>query len=640
MCRIAGYWDLGFKGGYEREAVLKAMRDALAYAGPDDAGSCLDDKEAVALGHRRLSIIELSSLGHQPMAGESGRVWITYNGEVYNFPEIRSELEQRGHKFISHSDTEVVLKSYEAWGIDCVQKFRGMWAFAIWDKNKEELILCRDRLGVKPLYWYWKDNLFIFASELKAMHQHPGFRKELDMQALSLYLQYGYINAPTAIFKNTYKLEPGHFLVLNKRAEIKKIKYWDAGDYCAPAAGKEDMLSDEDAARRLEEILSESFKLRLVSDVPVGMFLSGGIDSSLVTALLQKESRKPLKTFTIGFREQGYNEAAYAENIARHLGTEHTQLYCTPQEAREIIPRLAEIYDEPFGDSSAIPTHLVARLARQQVKVALSADAGDEQFCGYDRYWLVDSLQRKANMLPGKRALSAGLGCLPPGLRAGLFAAAGVALGKKNMDPAATAARLRALLKERSPLGQYDIATRYFMDDEIDGLGLQPAAPYYLPAQRQGLSGKQAMMLLDLRAYLPGDILAKVDRATMAVALEAREPFLDQRIVEFSCGLPLRFKYRDGVSKHILRKILYKYVPARLLERPKQGFALPVNEWFRDSLRELYLEQFAQNKIRREGLFRPEKISALLKQYLRYNNVNAGKLWLLFVFEMWRERWM
>jgi asparagine synthase (glutamine-hydrolysing) len=376
------------------------MRDTLVHGGPDDAGIFIDKDFPVALGHRRLSILDLSSLGHQPMDFEN--LVITYNGEVYNFKEIRKELEKEGYKFISNSDTEVILKAFHRWGFSAVHKFRGMFASALWDKKDKRLILCRDRIGVKPLYYYYKNGLFMFASELKAFHKHPKFEKRLNLTGLSLYLKYGYIPAPYSIFENVYKLKPGHFLVLDQKGNIEEFPYWKVEDYFLKGKEEKDKWlkrSEEELAQELEEILTESFKLRLVSDVPVGMFLSGGIDSSTVCALLSKEGIK-LKTFTIGFYEKEYSEAGYAKKVAEYLGTEHTELYFTPKEAFEIIPKLPEIYDEPFGDSSAIPTYLVSRLARSQVKVSLSADGGDEQFCGYTRYWVIsDRLSKRGCQL-------------------------------------------------------------------------------------------------------------------------------------------------------------------------------------------------------------------------------------------------
>lgn len=645
MCRIAGFWDFDYRGGYDLEKVSTAMRDALAYGGPDDAGNFIDKESRLALGHRRLSILDLSHLGHQPMESENGNLWISYNGEVYNFKEIRLELEQKGHRFKSNSDTEVILAAYQKWGFDCLERLRGMWALAIWDKNKEELVLCRDRIGVKPLYWYHKNGLFMFASELKSFHQHPSFHKKIDEFSLALYFQYGYISAPYSIFRHTHKLDPGHFLIINKNQRIKKIKYWDVQKYFLQGLEnrKSGLVRDEDeAVRELEKILIESFKLRLVSDVPVGVFLSGGIDSSLVAALLQKESSKPIKTFTIGFREKEFNEAEWAKKVARHLHTDHTELYCGAREAFEIIPKLSELYDEPFGDSSGIPTFLVSKLARKDVKVALSGDGGDEQFCGYNRYWLPFRL-RKLKHLPFKTALSHIVNFIPPQTASSLYQNFRFLLpaGINVRDPRYTCKKVLRMIKASDIIRQYDISSRTFLSEELKNLGLNTAVSNLSGLELDNeLEPLQKMMLIDLKTYLPDDLLVKVDRASMSVALEAREPFLDNKILEFSSVLPAGLKYKNGTSKYILKKILYKYVPPELVNRPKQGFGVPLQEWFSQDLKQLYLESLNPNKIKQKGILNPRAVQTLLKEHLNCNTANSDKLWLIFTFQMWQDKWM
>ncbi len=642
MCRITGFWDLTFKSDYSAEKVITEMRDTLISGGPDDAGSYLDTKNTVSFGHRRLSILDLSSLGHQPMEFEN--FVITYNGEIYNFRELRKELEKEGYTFISNSDTEVVLKFFHRWRFGAVHKFRGMWAFALWDKVKEELILCRDRVGVKPLYWYYKDGLFMFSSELKALHKHPKFYKELDKEALSLYLQYGYITFPYSIFKFTYKLEPGHFLKIDKQGNIEKIRYWNVEDYFIRGAQeKYEWLNrnEEEIASELEKILTDSFRLRLVSDVPVGVFLSGGIDSSLVTALLQKEISKPLKTFTIGFYEEGYNEAEWAKKVANYLGTDHTEHYFTSSEALELVYKLPELYDEPFGDVSAIPTHLVSLLTKKQVKVALSADGGDEQFCGYQKYWNLEENVRK--MRKTACILSNFFMLLPPSLDAQFYDTL------RSLFPKWTNLRdkyikLRTLLTEGSFLQQFDMVSKYFHCEDLRYFGLDSFKSQMGKTNNKNievLDNFSKMMLVDLNTYLTDDILVKTDRATMGTALECREPFLDVKIFEYSSRMPIELKYRNGISKKILKKILYKYVPKELLDRPKQGFNVPIHEWFRfkKDLRALYLEYLNEDKIKREGLFNHKEVSKLLNNGLENKGIDSYKLWFLFVFEMWRERY-
>lgn len=638
MCRIAGFWDFNYRGNYGLEEVAIKMRDTLSHGGPDDAGLYVDKDMGLALAHRRLSILDLSSLGHQPMEFEN--LVITYNGEVYNFKDIRKELEGLGYTFWSNSDTEVILKAFHRWGLSAVYKFRGMFAFALWDKREKKLILCRDRIGVKPLYYYYKDGLFIFGSELKAFHEHPKFQKQMDPFALALYLQYGYITSPYAIFKNTYKLEPGHFLLLDSKGEISFEKYWDVKDYFMKP--KRDYLSEEELAEELEGLLTESFKLRLVSDVPVGIFLSGGIDSSTVCALLQKESSKPLKTFTIGFYEKDYNEAGYAKKVAQHLGTDHTELYLTPKEAFEILFKLPEIYDEPFGDSSAIPTYLVSELARRYVKVSLSADGGDEQFCGYTRYWIVGKRIAKLSRVPFLGLFSYLLDLISPNLALKLYNTFRPFLPKwTNFRDKYI--KLRNVLKAKGISSQYDLSNKIFLPEDLHSLELplKHIPSHSLKIEEEAYFDTLSyMMFYDLKTYLPDDILVKVDRATMAVSLEGREPFLDHKILEFTSQIPAKLKYKDGKSKYILRKVLYKYVPKELVERPKMGFGVPVYEWFKGKLKPLYESYLSKERIRKAGIFNAEYINHLLRAYFEDKGVNHNKLWLLFVFELWRERWM
>jgi len=649
MCRIAGFMDFGYKGDYDVEDVIAKMRDALSYGGPDDAGLYVEKKIGLALGHRRLSILDLSPLGHQPMANDDQTLWVVYNGEIYNFQEIREELESCGYRFRSHTDTEVLLKAYEKWGVEALHKFRGMWAFALWDKKNQKLILCRDRVGVKPLYWYLKDNVFIFGSELKAFFKHPKFQKELDRKALSLYLQYGYTAAPYTIFKSTHKVEAGHYLELSLDQKISVCRYWCAEDfYLKGLEEREKWLkrSEEDVAEELEGILRDSFKLRLVADVPVGVFLSGGVDSSLVTALLQKEHSQPLKTFTIGFHEKDYNEAEWAKKIALHLGTDHTELYCTPKEAFEAVLKLPEIYDEPFGDASGIPTYLVSRLAREKVKASLSADGGDELFCGYTRYWLFGNFLKKLNRLPRPlRAMASSvLGKMDAASAAWLYQKTKAVLPKFSNFEDKYAKMCKVLKNGNSGdvYSQYFTLFSNFSQKDLSLLGME--TPYALDAKvdfplKERIDDFTKIMLTDFKIYLPDDLLTKVDRTTMSVALEGREPFLDHKLVEHVFQLPMEFKYKNGTSKHILRKILYKYVPKELIERPKQGFGVPVNLWFRNELRLLCKEYLDEKRIEKEGIFDASYVKKILDQFLQGVGADPYKLWFLFSFQLWKERW-
>jgi len=648
MCRITGFLDLTFKRDYNLTQIVTSMRDTLIHGGPDDGGVYIEPQYGLALAHRRLSILDLSSSGHQPM--EFDNLVITYNGEVYNFKEIRKELENLGYTFKSNTDTEVVLKAFHRWGIDAVHKFRGMFAFAIWNKKEKKLTLVRDRIGVKPLYWYFKDGLFMFSSELKTFHKHPKFEKLLNLKGLTLYLQYGYITAPYTIFENTYKLLPGHYLEIDLKGNIKIEPYWEIEDFFLKGIEeKEKWLkrSEEDLAEELEELLTESFKLRMVADVPVGTFLSGGIDSSLVCALLTKEGYK-LKTFTIGFYEKEYNEANYAKKVAEYLGTEHTELYCTPKEAYEIIPKLPEIYDEPFGDSSAIPTLLVSKLAKSQVKVSLSADGGDEQFCGYTRYTFTANKISKLANIPLKNLLVKILETIGAESLYSLYKKFSFVLPKyTNMRD--KIAKLISTLKEKEPIKIYDTSLKYFLPKDLEVLitidfSLEDQLFKLKPLQEKiDLSKLDLLTLLmyyDLKTYLPDDILVKVDRATMSVALEGRDPFLDHKILEWSSQLPVEFKYKDGKTKYILRKILYKYLPKELVDRPKQGFGVPIYKWFRKELKELYKEYLSEERIRRLGIFNTDEVNRLLTLYLKDEGINSTKLWLLFIFQLWNEKWL
>lgn len=644
MCRISGFWDFDFHQQYDRNEVVCRMRDTLTAGGPDDAGAWIHETEALAFGHRRLSIIDLSPLGHQPWHFE--HLTLCYNGEVYNHAEVRRELENEGYSFISGSDTEVIIKAWHKWGKACLHKFRGMWAFSLWDARLRKLYLCRDRVGVKPLFWYQKNGLFLFASELKAFHKHPGFRPELNTEATAEYFQYGYITAPGCIFKHTQKLVPGHILEISENREPRIEQWWDLRDSVHKGIAEKQLWLSRDPMEvrdELEKVMQEAFSLRMVADVPVGMFLSGGIDSSLVTAVLQAQSSRPLKTFTIGFKEKAFNEADWASKVARHLGTDHTELYCTPDDARDIIPSLSDVYDEPFGDSSAIPTLLVSRLARKQVTVALSADAGDEQFFGYSYYASVLKRWEKWAGNPLYPIAGFAMRPVPPGLVQSLLSAYSGA----SVSAADKFIKLRNLLGIKDRILFYDTTVKLIVQDELPTLlALCPENPEKLRLERirenldSGFSFAQEMMMADMRSYLPDDILVKVDRATMSVALEGREPLMDHKLMELAAQMPMEYKYREGKSKWILRQILYKYIPQEWVDRPKQGFAVPVNEWFKKELKEYYNYYFDDVRIRQEGLFIPETVARMQKQYYKHQGMNAHKLWLMLNFRMWKEKYL
>jgi asparagine synthase (glutamine-hydrolysing) len=565
MCGIAGVLVFERARWWPAAAAARAetMASVIAHRGPDDAGVWESSDHAIALAHRRLSIVDLSALGHNPMSWDNGRLWITYNGEIYNFLELRAELEQAGYRFRSRTDTEVVLAAYDRWGLDSVARFAGMFAFALWDGPRRRLWLVRDRIGKKPLYYTHQNGSFSFASELKALASDPEFTRDIDADAVRLYLRYGYIPAPHSIYATARKLPPAHY-ALHERGRLEIRRYWDPLGY----AHNRRPRSTADAEAELEALLTTAVRQRQIADVPLGAFLSGGIDSSLIVALMQEQIASPVRTFTIRFENPHFDEADHAAAVARHLGTEHHERTCSAAEVLHVAERIPDMFDEPFADSSAIPTYLVSAAARDHVTVALSGDGGDELFFGYPRYmhhanhgWILD---------------------LPRPLRR----AAGIAAGRL---PIRRMRRVADVLKS-DEIDRYGRFVSWFGVDEVTEVtGAQsPVAPAYaaLLARLAAVPQEQRPPLLDLVSYLPDDILAKVDRASMAVGLEVRSPLLDHRVVEFALGLPLSMKRQGSVTKWLLRKLLYKRIPRALLDRPKMGFGVPLSDWFRGPLRQ------------------------------------------------------
>ncbi|HEX9665052.1 MAG TPA: asparagine synthase (glutamine-hydrolyzing) [Thermodesulfobacteriota bacterium] len=642
MCGIVGFCSIN---KCTDESILRSMRDTLAHRGPDDSGLYIDQEHNVGLAHTRLSILDLSSLGHQPMSNDNGSVWITYNGEVYNFKEIREELEKKRYAFKSNTDTEVLVKAYEEWGIDCVHKFIGMFAFAIWDRNQQKLYLVRDRVGVKPLYYFFKDGILLFASELKALIKHPNFRKEINLSILPHYLRFGFIQSPYTIFHDTFKLKPGHYLCLYKNKLVEK-KYWDIVDFynADPIEGTEEEITLE-----LENLLVNSFKYRLISDVPVGVFLSGGLDSSIVTALLQHNIGSKLKTFTIGFDESGLNEADWSKSIASYLGTDHTEYYLSVEEAANIIYKIPEIYDEPLGDHSVIPTYLVSQLARKDVTVALSADGGDELFCGYSRYKAYVRLYEKFLRLPKflTNSVIKSMTSLNPS-RVDDFYRTFQAVMPEVKEIKDKYIKWRDMLIESNNgnlIEMYKCNLSKWTTEELGGIIDYKYNYSYDAAYVDTIESMpnnellNKVMALDFKTYLPDDILTKVDRATMSVSLEGREPFLDHRLLEFVARVPLKFKYHEGTSKYILRKVLYKHIPRELIERPKQGFVAPLSRWLKGELHQVVKEYLNEDRLRREGIFNSEVVSSYIKDFYSGVSINVNKIWFLLVFQMWKEKW-
>ncbi|MEQ9620242.1 MAG: asparagine synthase (glutamine-hydrolyzing) [Deltaproteobacteria bacterium] len=643
MCGIVGIWSPNNKINRE---VLISMTNTLSHRGPDDSGIYIDEEYSLGLGHRRLSVLDQSPLGHQPMANDNESIWVTYNGEIFNFKDIRKELIQKGYKFKSNTDTEVIVKSFEEWGIECVNKFIGMFAIGIWDSRVKKLYLIRDRAGVKPLYYYFKDGLLLFGSELKALMKYPKFNKDIDLNALPLYLKYGYVPAPFTIFKDTYKLKPGHYLCF-KENNPEQIKYWDIVDSYlkGPLKKSEDEIEEE-----LEDLLIDSFRYSLVSDVPVGIFLSGGIDSTTLTAFLSKNVDNQLKTFSIGFHENSYNEAEWAKKIANYLGTDHTEYYLSAKEAFEIVGKLPEIYDEPFADNSGIPTYLLSNLTRNNVKVALSADGGDELFCGYTRYINLNKLNSLICRLPEfvTSSLIKGFDLINPAVIENLyrnfkFALPDIANSRDKYDKARHVLRE---IKNGELADMYKTAVSIWMSQDLMEVmrhkGSVDGCTYFDKTfhELESRNLLEKMRATDFKTYLTDDILTKVDRATMSVGLEGRVPFLDHRLVEYSARIPVSLLYKNNQSKYVLRKLLYKHVPPKFLERPKQGFSIPLHNWLKKDMSELLKHYLSVDKLTKDNIFNPHAVDRLIKDYMKGSSININKLWSILMFEMWKERWL
>lgn len=648
MCGITGFLDLACSmPQVELEATATAMAEAIRHRGPDDWGCWADEASGIAFGHRRLSIIDLSPGGHQPMFSKNGRYVIIYNGEVYNYKTLAHELQSLGHVFHTTSDTEVMLAAICQWGLRAaVERFIGMFAFALWDRQERRLSLVRDRLGVKPLYYGWIGKVFLFGSELKALRAYPAFQAGIDRDALALYFRHSDIPAPFSIYQGVQKLLPAAILTIpfaESPVTPEPETYWSARQVVEQGAAHPLSLSFEEATDRLDALLREAIGLRMIADVPLGAFLSGGIDSSLVVALMQAQSSLPVKTYTIGFREAAYNEAEYAKDVAHHLGTNHTELYVTPQEAINVIPRLPYIYDEPFADSSQIPTFLVSELTRRSVTVSLSGDGGDELFGGYSRYFWGTDIWRKTGWAPQgvRRAISRALLGISAKDWETFFSRTGSLLPTRlrQSNPVDKIQKLAELLPAGSPDALYtSLASTWKVPSELVLNSREPQTVLTDQTRWAKLPGfLQWMMYMDLVTYLPDDILVKLDRASMAVSLEAREPLLDHRLVEFAWLLPDDVKVRKGKGKWLLRRVLYRYVPEVLLERPKTGFAIPIDLWLRGALRPWAEALLDEQSIRRQGYLDPRPVRQKWREHQegRYNWQND--LWNVLMFQAWMQ---
>lgn len=642
MCGIAGLIaGPGFRA--DPGAVVRAMTDTLVHRGPDGSGVWLDARGRIAFGHRRLAIVDLSAAGAQPMCSASGRYTITFNGEVYNFPELRAELEKLGAVFRGHSDTEVMLAAFEAWGIvPSVERFLGMFAFAVWDAATDEVTLVRDRLGKKPLYYYWSGTDVAFGSELKALCAFPGLDRTVDRGAIAQFLRYSYVPAPYSILTKVRKVEAGGYvrfaLVDGKPRAPTEGVYWSA--IAAARRGQvERFAGDEhEATAALGELLRDATRMRMVADVPLGAFLSGGIDSSLIVAMMQSQSTRPIRTFTIGFHEKEYNEADHARAVAKHLGTEHTEVIVTPEDALGVIPRLPAIYDEPMSDPSEVPTFLVCEMARRHVTVALSGDGGDELFHGYGRYDKARSVWRKVRRLPVPvRSLAAhGLRAISADRWDQLVRMAGGG-GARVSSTGMRLHKLAEAIGARTPAGVY----RHFLTHWSHPASIVIGA--HEPPTKLALFGdpgdddafSEQMCLIDAVTYLPDEILVKVDRASMAVSLEARAPLLDHRVFEFAASLPLALKRGPLGSKHLLRRLLYQSVPRELVEREKMGFGVPIDLWLRGPLRDWAEDLLSEQRLRRDGFLDPVPIRRVWRAHLEARGGWHNLLWDVLMFQAW-----
>ncbi|SCA56257.1 Asparagine synthetase [Candidatus Terasakiella magnetica] len=641
MCGIAGLIDLKAQTSTEELSQLtKRMTDTLYHRGPDGGDVWVDGENGIGLGHRRLAIIDLSQAGHQPMTSYDGRFVIVYNGEVYNANDLRPELEAAGYQFNGHSDTEVIVNGFAHWGVKAtIEKLIGMFAIAAWDKKEKTFYLVRDRVGIKPLYWAETTNSFLFGSELKALYQHPDCPKEFNRNAIASYLRHNYIPAPLSVFQNIQKLMPGHFLVRNHQGEQKIESFWSLDNVITQ--NQKFAGSETEAIDQLEDLLKDAVGRRMISDVPLGAFLSGGIDSSTVAALMQQQSDKAIRTFSIGFEEAGYNEAIHAKEVAKHIGTDHTELYVTPSEARDVIPKIADYYDEPFSDSSQIPTYLVSKMTKDHVTVALSGDGGDELFAGYTRYFVGQKLGKHLYSTPKSfRQLGVKLiHSMSPNTWDKIFK-----IIPERKRPSLPGDKLYKLAKVmdgtkndfyRRLVSHWDQPENIVLNgkeetDLIWNKDLKGITPDFI----------DQMQYLDTLTYLPDDILTKVDRASMAVSLEARVPLLDHRLIEYAWSLPQSMKIKDGQGKWALRQVLYRHIPKDLIERPKMGFAVPIDQWLRGPLRDWAEDLLNPQALEETGIFNSAPIQEKWNEHQSGQRNLQYHLWDILMFQSWYRKWM
>ncbi len=638
MCGISGYFSASFG---EQPDVINAMSGLLAHRGPDNCGVWEDRSAGIVLAHRRLSILDLSPAGHQPMESSSGRYIIVYNGEIYNCSDIRAELDRSAHcVWRGHSDTEVMLASIEQWGIgQALPRWNGMFALALWDRQERTLTLIRDRLGEKPLYYGRIGKHFVFGSELKALRAFPGFSADIDQEALFLFLRHGYVPAPLSIYRNIRKLPPGMQLAVHSPESIDNpAPYWSMQTIAHQGLLSPFNGSEKDVLSELERILALTIRRQMIADVPLGAFLSGGIDSSVIVALMQRQASRPVKTFTIGFHENSHNEAHYAKAVARHMGTEHTEFFVTPDDALQVIPKLPIIYDEPFADSSQIPTCLLAALTRQHVTVSLSGDGGDELFGGYDRYFWAIDIWRYIRTVP--RAVRSMAGMVASHIKPSVINAITSILpdryrisnaGDKfhkflELVDVSTPDELYLKLLSQIKRPEMILNGRPILSQASEGSDGWPSLLHY-------------MMYRDATNYLPDDIMVKVDRASMAVALESRAPYLDHSLIEFAWTLPIHMRIKNRTPKWPLRQILASCIPTELIDRPKMGFAVPINDWLRGPLRQWAEALLDEQRLRQEGFFNPDSVRMLWSQHIGASRNHQYPIWCVLMFQAWKEQW-
>jgi asparagine synthase (glutamine-hydrolysing) len=655
MCGISGIFGNLKKDRLEKN--IYKMSKSLSHRGPNNSGIWINEESGIAFGHQRLSIVDLSSAGNQPMASPCGRFTVVFNGEIYNHLQLRERLNKSKcmQYWKGHSDTETLVSAFSHWGIEkTLDKLVGMFAIAVWDVKVKKLYLIRDRFGEKPLYYGWSNGVFLFGSELKALRSYEGFNNAIDRSVLSLYMQYMYVPSPYSIFKNIYKLDPGCVLQIDNFGRDRhpkqitssifntkgvSIKQWYSLSKIAKDSQTNLIENESEAIEMLEKVLLESVQSQLISDVPLGAFLSGGVDSSMIVALMSQSCNRPIKTFTIGFEEIGFNEAVYAKEIAKYLGTDHHELYVTPNDAFEVIPSLPNLYDEPFADSSQIPTYLVSKLARKNVTVSLSGDAGDELFGGYNRHLWGNSIWNKIKWMPP--IMRKTLGIVMKNIPISTWDAANHVLPDRYKVASIGDKAYRMAYRLRRVNNLYDIY-HSLVTEGFKGDGLVCNNDFILETKSNDpdiianiKEPEHHMMLWDSLTYLPDDILTKVDRAAMGASLETRIPFLDHRVVELAWRLPLNMKIKNGVGKWALRQVLYKYVPKELIDRPKAGFAVPIGQWIRGPLRDWSEELLDVSRLNSDGYFNPELVRRMWDQHLSGHRDWTYRLWSILMFQAW-----